>query len=204
MRKMFLTGMILAAFGLFGCDKSEDAVVGPGGGGGGGGDITGSAISLGRVDGLSGSGTIYSGQTVRIHFVYTNNTSAVVAGFTNGYKVYSPDGAVWTVTTAGATGAITSAMFEIDPFFSAYSIDGAGVDTIGIGAFRIAGSGLPVGFDDEAFWIEIGPVSAADAGKRICIDSTWYRPSNPWLWSHDGNLDSNPSWDGPHCWTVTN
>ena len=41
-------------------------------------------------------------------------------------------------------------------------------------------------------------VDASVEGKYLCIDSCFYPPGSPWLWSTNSG-DQFPTWEGPYC-----
>lgn len=206
MLKILITlGAVLTAFTVVSCDESEDTVTTePDNGNGNGREpIPGASISLDRVDGLSGTGSIYADQTITFHFRFTNNTGVPVTGSTNGLKIYSTDGATWSGAAGAFTAAMTDEIYDAGKFINEFGVDGSGVDTLGFGGFAISSAGIPDGFSEILATIEIGPISASHAGKHICIDSTFYPPGGEWLWSVEGVDDGGPSWDGPHCFEIT-
>ncbi|MEA3280819.1 MAG: thrombospondin type 3 repeat-containing protein, partial [Thermodesulfobacteriota bacterium] len=89
-------------------------------------------------------------------------------------------------------------------FSSQYrSVDGIGADTIGSGGYGV--SGIPQGTDVD--WVEfttsLDP-SLDGQGKYLCIDSCWYTPSNPYVWSFPqpvGEIPA-PAWGGPYCYMI--
>ena len=91
------------------------------------------------------------------------------------------------------------AQFDGGIFINPYSVNGNGADTIGFAAFVFFGDGIPAGFDDVAFTIEIGPMDASQAGGTVCLDSAYFPPSGVWKWA---GPDAYPDWDGPHCFFV--
>ncbi len=157
-------------------------------------------VSLDQVDGLVDINTLGTGHDIRFHIRFTNNTGYTVAGSTNGFRIYSPDGARWTPLEYDTTGAITADMFE-QQFFNPFSNDGSGADTIGFGGFKMFGSGIPNGFDAVVLYIETSVHSAFD-GKTLCLDTAFYYPGGFWVWSIPDDADVNPQWDGPYCYTI--
>jgi hypothetical protein len=157
-------------------------------------------VSVDHVDGLIGINTLGTGHDIRFYIRYSNQTGYTVTGATNGFRVYSPDGAQWTPLTYAATGAITAEMFE-QLFFNPFSADGALADTIGFGGFKLVATGIPSGFDAVVMYLETKVHSAFD-GKTLCLDTAFYRPAGYWLWSMADIADIHPEWDGPHCYTI--
>ncbi|MDF1545430.1 MAG: thrombospondin type 3 repeat-containing protein [bacterium] len=159
-----------------------------------------SQISVDHVDGLYGSDHLITNQTIVFHVRLSNQLGANITGFTNGFRVYSPDGATWDTLTGVHSGAITTGMLE-QVFVNPFSDDGQGADTIGFAGFRLFAPGIPDGFDEIVWSISVGPLSDADQGLTLCLDSSYYRPAGHWKWSTTGG-DETPGWDGPHCYVI--
>jgi hypothetical protein len=140
---------------------------------------------------------------------------AVLAGFTNGYRVYSPDGATWT-SIAGAVETDFNSAANGGPFTTgAIGLwqDGVGADTIGFG-FAAFGGGLAIpagGYSQVGMHITVNldPGETANDGLTLCLDSTaTYPPTNTWKWAAQGTAygvplggDAFPFFSGPHCYT---
>ncbi|HWR82818.1 MAG TPA: thrombospondin type 3 repeat-containing protein [Candidatus Deferrimicrobium sp.] len=159
------------------------------------------SISLDNVVGLSGIDSVHAGQPITFNFRLTNNTSDTLLGFTHGFRVYSPDGAQWTSVSGQVTPAVTPALMDTAIMFY-FNNNGSGVDTVGFLVFRILRDGVPNGFSDVAMKVTIGPISASYVGQQVCIDSSFYPAGGYWLWATQGGSEI-PSWDGPHCFTIT-
>ncbi len=155
---------------------------------------------LDHVDGATAADTLPIETVVTFHIGMFVNSSANITGYTNGFRVYSPTGANWTTSTGAYTGTITAGMIDMT-FVNPFSITGSGADTIGFGGFRLFAPGIPVGFDDIVWTIDIGPIDTAYHCGEICLDSTWYPPAGVWKWSTTAG-DVFPTWDGPHCYTI--
>jgi len=162
------------------------------------GSTYGQSISLDQVDGLVDGNLPLDGSAVFYLRLATGDNNP--AGVTNGFRVYSPDGATWTSAVIDSQGVFPSTMLDQQFLINDFST-GSGADTVGFGAFRLFGTGIPAGFDDVFARITVGPIPAADEGKTICLDSSWYRPSGIWKWAL-GSSDVFPDWDGPHCYTI--
>ncbi len=174
----------------------------------------GGSVSIQNVVGAFGAqDTVQAGVPIVFEIRFTNNTGDFIAGGTNGFRVYSPDGATWTPISMTETGAINKFPFFLDPntmwdggvFINGFSITGDGADTIGIGGFASdsAVAGIPDGFDEHVASITTG-TAIAEAGKTLCLDSAFYRPANSWLWSLADTAAAAvvPEWDGPHCFLI--
>ncbi|MCK4372374.1 MAG: hypothetical protein KAW61_04470, partial [candidate division Zixibacteria bacterium] len=159
--------------------------------------VFGQNISLDHVDGLNAGNRLDIGVPIVYHIRFTGDGDAH-AGITNGFRVYSPDGATWG-TTVGDTVGLGKTQFDGGFYISKFSVTGSGADTVGFGAFRFEASGLPAGYDDVAYTIEVGPLDEGDDQKTLCLDSTFYPPSGVWKWAGPNVF---PSWDGPHCFGI--
>ncbi len=164
--------------------------------------VPGGSITIEKIDGLAGEGQLKAGQKVTFYLRYTNNTGRPVAGFSNGFRVYSPDGATWGTTTSDSTGGVGRGSMDGGVFFVNFGIDGAGADTVGFGGFRIMKEGISNEWSGTAFTITIGPISPSMAGKKICLDQSYFPPGGVWLWSLDDQSDNLPDWGGPYCFTI--
>ncbi|MCH7691265.1 MAG: tandem-95 repeat protein, partial [candidate division Zixibacteria bacterium] len=162
---------------------------------------TAGSITLVHVDGLYAPDTIEVGKPITFHFRLQNNFGEAITGFSNGFRIYSPSEAIWDTADAAFTGAITPAMMDFGTFLSLRNVDGIGEDTIGFGGVSNFGTGIPDQFNDTVWSITIGPIAGSEHLKEICIDSSFYSPSNIWLWVlNSGNVI--PDWGGPYCFTI--
>jgi PKD repeat protein len=160
------------------------------------------AISLDRVVGLSGTGSI---APVEVTFELRATVGACSNGITalsNGFRIYSPDGATWGVPEGDTIAGFGSYFSGLGvPGFNPVlylSADGAGADTIGflgLDANPPIMGGWPTGYNEVSFSITIHP-NAADIGKTICLDSAYW-----WEWSGSSST-VYPLWSGPHCFTI--
>jgi hypothetical protein len=193
-REIFLVCLLLEAMIAGGCDKKGDKGMDSG---------TNGEVTLDYVTGLQGTGNVRTGVPIVFYFRLYNNTGETIIGLTHGFRIYSPDGAEWDTAFGFDAGGITYEMFDLSFFGLPFSATGSKADTIGFGGVRVntAATGIPDGFDDVVFAVQIGPINDSYHGHRICVDSSWFRPSNPWMWSTDGGT-IYPGWDGPHCFQI--
>ncbi|MBU8933233.1 MAG: hypothetical protein KOO62_04425 [candidate division Zixibacteria bacterium] len=215
-----LTAVLLCALlVLAGCETEDASDTGTGddngGGGGGNGNgidydnppdisyVAGQQMTLDHVDGLLDDTSIVTGEPITFHIRLNNNTGSALTGLTNGFVVYSFENAArWDTAYGMFTSNVTASMFDGGRFIPPQFIgDGANVDTIAFGGYNIQGTGIPAGFDDIAFTIQIGPIDAAYHGRWICLDSSYYPPGGPWLWPFDGG-SVNPDWDGARWFRI--
>ncbi len=162
------------------------------------GEVFSQAISLDGTTGGISNDTIFVNQQVEFD-IRINVEGSSHSGFSNGFRVYSTDGAEWTSmvgdTFSFGWGELFDLIFSIDNF----SVTGSDADTIGFGGVAIFGPGFSSTFNEITYSITIGPVDPIYHKKHICLDSTFYPPTGEWIWAGPEVI---PSWDGPHCFTV--
>jgi len=162
----------------------------------------GQSVSIASVSGLVGIDTVGVGPvviTLSYNFGPTNTT-----GSSNGFKIYSTDGAAWTSTSI-SNAAAAAALPEMNggAFTGILSGDGLLEDTASLGSFAISGPGVPAGAVRLAAVISIVPTLASD-GKTICIDSAWFPPGGDWVWADAGGSVTCGWLSAPKCYTVYN
>jgi hypothetical protein len=163
------------------------------------------SIAVDEVVGLYRSDTVKTGTPIifKLRYISTDVISLMIS---NGYEIYSPDGADWTHSSVKGdtlTGAIPRSNWDIS--FAMNVFLGAGIpprDTVGILGARISALGLPPGFNGVPYGIAIGSLPDTDDGKTICIDSAWFRPGGVWKWAGSGGVNRFPSWGGPYCYHI--
>ncbi len=163
----------------------------------------GPAVTLDHVDGLVGYGEILTNEEITFNLRITGDENSY-SGMVNGFRVLSTTGAHWTTTRIDTTGSLGMDQFDLGVWLNHFSVNGMGADTVGFGAAKIFGSGMPPGFDDVALTIQIGPIDSVYEGGVICLDSSWFPPTGRWEWYAQGQGLINPAWDGPHCFTIVN
>ena len=159
-------------------------------------------VLVGSVDGQTGPFEIATGQEITFNMRFINNTGGNAMGFTNGFRIYSPDGATWNTSYGDTTGVLDSDDFDLIIILEEFSTDGMGEDTLGFGGASIFAPGMVDGFDDIPYTITIGPISSIHEGKTICIDSSFFPPASSWRWDTN-NGTKFPDWGGPYCYTIT-
>ena len=65
-------------------------------------------VYLVGVEGGCSPGQLDYGDTIRFHIGIDNNTGGYLGGMTNGFRIYSPDGAEWDTTTAVIHSSLSS------------------------------------------------------------------------------------------------
>jgi hypothetical protein len=203
MRKTVLILMFGLAAAIVSCadeDSTSDVNNGNGDNGGGTPDSL-RTITLDHVDGSPATGQITAGDSVVFYLRLKNAVADKAKGITNGFKIYSPDGATWGTVAGDFTGTLGKDDFDLVWKINTFDIDGAGEDTVAFSAVVMTGPGMPPGFDDIVYTITIGPISTL--GKNVCVDSAYYPTAGTWMWAYGSEIGSfPPSWDGPHCFEV--
>ncbi|RKX23637.1 MAG: hypothetical protein DRP45_10065, partial [Candidatus Zixiibacteriota bacterium] len=161
------------------------------------------SVTLDHVEGSWGTGAVVTGQPVVFHLRLTNtDMGAPVLGMTNGFRIYSPDAALWSPAAGNNINLGLRDMFDLVWSVKPVSATGSGSDTLGFGGVRETGSGLPDGFDAVVFTLSTQFADSQD-GLTICLDSAFYSSSGWWQWAYGGETGKQyPTWDGPHCFQV--
>jgi len=162
------------------------------------------SISVDNVINGFGTDKVQTLKPITFMLRYTNGTGANV-NISNGYEIYSPNGATWSGPVAGdtSTHAIPRSNWDLNFAMNVF-LGAAGPakhDTVGIIAAKISGLGMPAGFNGVPYGVAIGQFADADTNLTICIDSAWFRPGGTWKWAATG-VNAFPAWGGPYCYTV--
>ncbi len=178
---------------------------------------TGSLTLLTDSIGLDGNGNIPLDTDIKFQIQLTQNTGGWITAMTNGFEIYSPDGATWEEITWDSSGGFwlyewapmpppgqwvinSPYAFDLGVFINTFSWDGAGADTIGFGAARQGLQGLWDTYDTVSYTLRTRVPASAD-GKTLCVDSCFYPPTNEWKWVNAAAIVVYPTWSGPHCFT---
>jgi len=169
------------------------------------------SLTLDDVDGLTVENKLMVNETITFYIRWNNNTGTNITAHTNGFRVYSPDGATWDpITYVPYEESIYNYVvyypewediFDTWIYAGPYSVTGSGADTIGFGGWTFEGTGVPDGFSEVVFTIST-VLDESQIGKTLCLDSCWYPTENPWVWTSEGFGDIYPAWDGPHCFAI--
>ena len=166
----------------------------------------GTSITLDAVAGLTGNDTISSMHEITFYLRVTNIEPNDFRGITNGFRVYSPDGATWSATVPDTLGSIDWESNFMFFYPIEINVDGMDADTVGFGGVGTGippSIGIPAFFDDTAFSITIGPIASSHEGRTVCLDSCWYPPTGVWKWDGGSGIGYRyPAWDGPYCFVV--
>jgi hypothetical protein len=164
-------------------------------------DRSPAGISLALAVPQNQYGDIMLDDNVYLYLNAFNTTSDIFTGSTNGFRIWSPNGATWD-TVIGEW--IDSTWYGAQSFIHYGSVDGIGSDTIGFGGFRLfEGVGLQPNYDQIPWRLTIlGLDNPQNIGKSVCIDSSFYRPSNTWTWATPSGSSWAPPWSGPYCFDI--
>ncbi|MEW6413302.1 MAG: putative Ig domain-containing protein [Candidatus Zixiibacteriota bacterium] len=166
------------------------------------GTVLGQSITIDHVDGLNASGEIEQGATLTVYMRLTGDANAHYV-ISNGFRVYGND-----LNWGSLSGKLNPAykwdlsfgfpcFFDLGMYINVFST-GSVADTIGFGgAAGMFGTGLPAGFDDIGYWINLGPVTGG--GDFLYIDSSFYPPAGRWVWDIVGE---NVAWGGPYAFPM--
>ncbi len=209
MRRILMVLLLGCLCLALGCEEKEsngnpptNGGNGNGNGGGNGGTPVDGEITIDHIDGAGpGSQELQAGVPVVFHLRYNNSTSGTITGFSNGYSIWSPNGATWNTLFAADEANMKDRFLDLIMSFNSFSITGTGRDTVGIGGASI-NKGIPAGFNEVAFSLRIGPIPNSHIGKQICIDSAFYPPGGAWLWAFSGGGSAQAVWNGPYCYTI--
>ncbi len=157
------------------------------------------SITLDGVSGGVSNDTIFVNQQVQFNIRMNAGGFDDFSGITNGFRIYSPDGAGWTTTVGDTLPLGWGTWFDLVFNIAHFSITGTDADTVGFGGAIIFGPGLAPNFNEVSYKINIGPIDALSHKKQICIDSSLFGLAGNWKWAGPTTI---PSWDGPHCYTV--
>ena len=151
----------------------------------------------------SGTETIATGVPITFTFEWNNTSTYGITGFTCGFKFWSTGGTRSAVDGDSAyyvAEVLSCANQNGGQFYNPFGLNGTGTDTLGLGAFKLSGGGLPIGGVCELGHFTVTLNDDAD-GEQFCIDSCWYPPSNDFLWTCDtGGVFV--LWQGPFCFNL--
>ncbi|MBN1212179.1 MAG: hypothetical protein JXA92_06330, partial [candidate division Zixibacteria bacterium] len=159
------------------------------------------AVTLDEVEGLNADNKLIPGQTIKFIFNLDNYTGYNVSGLTHGFRVYSPDGATWQPIKLDTFNLGWSSYFPLAISFGSAGVTGSGADTVAFGAAGMPYQGFPDGYFSQVWWIET-QVELADAGKHICVDSSFCPVAYKWLWALSNSSEYTPNWSGMMCYEI--
>jgi hypothetical protein len=166
------------------------------------------AITVDTVLGLQG-GAMTGGSTseLRLRVTIDPDIAGYLTGYSNGFRVYSPDGARWDTAfqTYLAPWPLGTPNGFDNTALPKYGLDGVGDDTLAFAGFVFfSDHGALPGYDQVAWSVFVTPSQTLlNDGRTICLDTVMnFPPSNSWLWNDSTLRSYYPTWDGPHCFTI--
>lgn len=184
--------------------------------------ITVSGQNLISVDGITNvfhDSVLAAGQghAVVIRYQLIDGASGANYMTSNGFEIYSPDGADWEYVQGMMMPDFSGIGWDATYMNHYHKFGGSGVfgapttagggnvngwDTVAVllaGVNLEPGFGLTDGYDNVAMVIEFGS-RREDNGLHICIDTTSQVPGG-WEWANpDGLIE--PDWAGEVCWVI--
>ncbi len=160
-------------------------------------------IAVSAADGIPDAGEVRTGKEVSFNIRFMNplpNTHAY--NLTSGWRVYSPDGAVFSPAQIAALDNHLEDAFGSNLFL--YAWDGAGSDSLGAAGIAFPPyAGIPIGLDEDVIAIST-TIDPASDGLTICVDSSFCRHGAIWEWAPVAGAQEvvRPVWQGPYCFTV--
>jgi len=136
-----------------------------------------------------------------------------------GFRLYSPDGAIWSWANVGGYGSTTHAVTKVagsrlDPGYEVFeatgfqvnerNVDGVSPDSLSISGLSDTG-GINPGPQQGMIGLTIIPQGAASNGKTICIDSASAPPGSDWVFADLSGTPYVPEigWiTGTICWPI--
>lgn len=164
-------------------------------------------ISLDPIVGPWPTDTLECGVPVEFRLRWSGDVGGDVTSSSNGFVLHdNGSGAIWSYPLGTDVGGLWNPGIDWSVYYYLWFVNvfpnplsGGPSDTIGFGGFTLF-TGIPDGFDSIFAVIPV-EFDCSQAGKQICLDSSWYWPSNQWVWSVSGDLYS-PTWDGPQCFSI--
>ncbi len=143
-----------------------------------------------------GAAKVNPGCLVRATFRLTNTSGEAITGLTNGFKFYATGDAHITYLKAD-TLPIGWTQYLDNMGIYRRSFDGIGEDTVGYGGFAIMGPGIPPGFSQDVWYIDM--IVAGEG--MLHLDTAFFPPGGAWLWTTNrGNVI--PQWSGAQTFAV--
>ncbi len=184
------------------------------------GSVLGQAsVTIESITNLDHDSVLTGGShTITLRFDLTGAPAGMKYLTSNGFKIYSPDGADWG-TVQGAALAPYSGIVWDNLFVNHFHKTGGsgnyglplteaggnatGRDTVAVllaGVNVEPGRGLPAVFNDLALSITFN-TSRGDAGLHLCFDTCQQAPGAAWEWANSDNL-LDPLWSGTRCFLI--
>jgi hypothetical protein len=185
------------------------------------GDISAqTAVSIQGITNVRDDSVLAGGftHTITLRYDFSGAPSGRKYLTSNGFRIYSPDGADWGSVQGAALGAFSGLGWDyvfVNHFHktggsgnfgtpqSSAAGNLSGQDTVVVllaGVNAALDGGVPAGFNDQTLTITF-QANSADAGLHICIDTCQQAPGSAWEWANaDGLIE--PTWSGKQCFVI--
>jgi len=160
-------------------------------------------ISLSNVEGLWALDTMLAGRPTTFEIKFSNTGTDTIVGFNNGFRFWTIFGGTRTAVEIDSAFFVAQAIKAGQDYLQGiveFSVDGTGVDTLGIWAIGFDSVGMRPGYDEPMCRFTV-TVDSTYEEEQFCIDSSWHPPQGEWFWSI-GATGFAPAWSGPHCFAV--
>ena len=159
-------------------------------------------VSISHVEGLieegPDAGEVRDGEVAFVIRFVAPPENAYSSAISNGWRVYSPDGAVFWGTGLSAIEGVLPPLF--DTYFNLYQWDGPSTDTVGV--VGMGTIGITPGFNQDVLKL-MTTIDPNSGGRTICVDSSYSRQSATWEWVNlAGDVPFSPEWPGPYCYEI--
>jgi hypothetical protein len=173
----------------------------------------GKSANLIEADIISPGDTLWTG--VPAEFAIFIENDITVAGFSIGFRVYSPDGASWLWNTQpGGLGPVIKAVTVVpgsrmdtnwDLLLDSWEsdMDGISPDSLMPHGVVMMETGMVPGPLEHMLSFHFTPGEiGADETRTICIDSCFIPPSGAFLFADQSGPSVTPQINGPYCFAV--
>jgi hypothetical protein len=158
----------------------------------------------GEVILLNPPDSLVYGTSYTFDFAINNNTELGIRGSTNGFEIYSDNGAGYTlVVDEDKWRSVMATWYSLGQFIS-YFGGGGNPDTVGFGGAMMAGAWpVPAGAFLQAISFTVTFDDVSSGATQFCIDTCWYPPGGQWLWAMSDGTQRIPvaDWAGT-CWNL--
>lgn len=161
--------------------------------------IASQEVSLDHLDGYNNVALVADGSTVNVLHIKISTGASAYGGITGGFRFYSETGAEWGGTNIDTMSWGWNDWFDLNFALLYYDTDGLGADTLGFVAARLSAEGIPAGFNDVAFMLEVGPIDPMYHDGSLTLDSSFCPTSSFWKWASPTVI---PDWGGPYTFRI--
>jgi len=169
------------------------------------------SVTVDLVAGAAGYNSLAIGQPITFRFQIQNSSESDIRFLSNGFTLYSPDGADWESHTVQSeegdieigAGQVHFTSSSEDPLLEGLMQSGCEVaDADRFGLVSLSFWGIPPGHGGDFYYLSIGSFGPDDIGKTIVLDTSSFGNAGSWEWLANGWTRVIPSWDGPFSFTI--